>query len=220
MTWDTQVFAPPNDLIATPQLEFELPGLKPNTEYKLKINVLLRDLHNTLSSKVYKVRTAPLAPGITANAADSPSYTTVPPIIPIASELKVGEINSTWITLTWRKFTDYEIQYIDGIQIRYKKILGKIYSATPLIHRAITSYTIDNLRPNTEYEVQILFIPFQGQVTELKSETTLHATTLQEIGKIEKLSENIGTNTMIFFKFRSIRFQCINRSNPNQAKVY
>ncbi|XP_044730252.1 putative epidermal cell surface receptor isoform X2 [Chrysoperla carnea] len=171
-TWDTQIFAPPNDLIATPQLEFELPGLKPDTEYQIKINIFLRDLHNTLSSKVYKVRTL--------QTITNP-YLMTPSIIPIQPDLKIIEINDTWITLSWRKFTEFELQYIDGVQIRYKTIESKIYAATPLIHRTIGSYTLSELKPNTEYEIELLFIPFEGQQTELKSEVILHATTLPKI---------------------------------------
>ena len=168
-TWKSQVFAPPNDLIATPQLEFELGDLKPSTEYRVKITVKLKDLANSPTSKIYSVRTL-------EKRADA---TTLPPQIPIDAELHVMETNSTWVNVMWRKFTEYELQFIDGVQLRYKEHdSGKIYAETPLIHRAVRNYVIENLRPSTVYEIGILFVPFPGQLTELVSEKTV---SIQEI---------------------------------------
>ncbi|KAK3924771.1 Putative epidermal cell surface receptor [Frankliniella fusca] len=172
-TWDQQVLAPPNDLIATPQLEFELGGLQPDTVYKIKITVILRDLHNTPSSK----------DDLDTNAQLSLSHSQPPPPprsprrSPIDAELTVAEVNASWARLTWRKATPFEINFIDGVQLRYKEIDGKVYAATPLIHRAVTSYTLEGLRPDTQYEVGIYFIPFTGQTTELLSERTVTFTT-------------------------------------------
>lgn len=58
-----------------------------------------------------------------------------------------------------------------------------MYAATPLIHRAVTSYTLEDLRPNTEYEVGIFFIPFPGQTTELIAERTAQLSTADVNGK-------------------------------------
>ncbi|CAG2069560.1 unnamed protein product, partial [Timema podura] len=81
----------------------------------------------------------------------------------------------------WRKFSEYELQFIDGVQLRYKDINGKVYAATPLIHRAVTSYTLEGLKPSTQYEVGIFFIPFPGQTTELQAEKVLKVTTQEEL---------------------------------------
>ncbi|XP_069671926.1 putative epidermal cell surface receptor isoform X2 [Periplaneta americana] len=159
-SWEQQVLAPPGDLIATQQLEFELGDLLPDTQYKIKITVILRDLHNSPSSRVLTVHTPPSA---------TPA-TTLPPQIPVDVGLTVVEVNATWARLIWRKFTEFELQFIDGVQLRYKEKEGKVYAATPLIHRAVTSYTLEDMRPHTEYEVGIFFIPFPGQTTELMDE--------------------------------------------------
>ncbi|KAF7269805.1 hypothetical protein GWI33_017167, partial [Rhynchophorus ferrugineus] len=168
-TWELQVFAPPNDLIATPSLEFDLLDLVPDKEYKIKITITLRDLHNTPSSRVYKIKTP------------KEIQTTLPPQIPIEPDLEISDINSTWVTIVWRRFTDYELQFIDGVQLRYRENDGKIYTATPLIHRAVTQYTLENLKPNTKYEIGIFFIPFSGQHTELTAEHMVHFTTANEV---------------------------------------
>ncbi|XP_039312887.1 putative epidermal cell surface receptor isoform X2 [Solenopsis invicta] len=169
-TWKAQVFAPPNDLIATPQLEFELGDLKPMTEYNVKIIVKLKDLANSPASKIYSVRTLEKHAEIT----------TLPPQIPINAELRIAETNSTWVNVMWKKFTEYELQFIDGVQLRYKEYDSKVYAATPLIHRAVTNYVIENLKPSTTYEVGIYFIPFPGQLTELISEKTIQVATFME----------------------------------------
>ncbi|XP_031845670.1 stranded at second isoform X2 [Nomia melanderi] len=169
-TWKAQVFAPPNGLIATSQLEFELDDLKPSTDYKVKITVKLKDLANSPTSKIYTVRTLDKRAEVT----------TLPPQIPIDAELQVTETNSTWINVMWRKFTEYELQFIDGVQLRYKEQEGKVYSGTPLIHRAVRNFVIENLKPSATYEVGIFFVPFPGQLTELISEKTIYVTTSME----------------------------------------
>jgi hypothetical protein len=36
------------------------------------------------------------------------------------------DVNSTWARLTWRRFSEFELQFIDGVQLRYKETAGKV----------------------------------------------------------------------------------------------
>uniref|UniRef100_A0A1B0FGU8 Epidermal cell surface receptor n=1 Tax=Glossina morsitans morsitans TaxID=37546 RepID=A0A1B0FGU8_GLOMM len=176
--WEQQIFAPPEDLIATSQMEFDLLGLEPNSLYKIKITLLLRDLNSQPTSLVYTVRT-PAERSITPPPPPTdyrPDFQDVLKNID-DPELNVSESNSTWLHITWKKVSDDQLEYIDGIQLRYKELTDLIYSSSPLIHRSLTSYTIENLQPDTGYEIGLYYIPFPGHGAELRAGHMIKART-------------------------------------------
>ncbi|XP_020818431.1 putative epidermal cell surface receptor isoform X2 [Drosophila serrata] len=169
-TWEQQIFAPPEDLIATSQMEFDLPMLEPNSLYKVKITLILRDLNSQPTSSVYTVKTPP-----ERTITPPPPFTDYRPDFQDIfknvedPELTVSETNASWLQLTWKKLGDEQMEYVDGVQLRYKELTGKIYSSSPLIHRTLTSYTIQNLQPDTGYEIGLYYIPLAGHGAELRA---------------------------------------------------
>lgn len=139
---------------------------------------MLHDINSQPSSEVYRVQTPaeavitpptlidyepPHQPTIgSENMADILKNIQDP-------ELRANEVNSTWIRLSWRKLNEEELVYVDGIQLRYKELGSIIYLATPLIHRTINSFNIENLKPETAYEFGLYFIPFPGHGAELRA---------------------------------------------------
>ena len=164
MTWKSQTFAPPGDLIDTEDLEFDLSGLKPSTVYRLMIVVKLRDLSNTHTSKIHQVRTL-----------DKPSVNSPPSDVNIDSELRILEINSTYAEFEWKKFSNFELQFIDGVYLMYKAVDERDYSVTPLLHRSVNHYVLDHLRPSTTYEVHLSTKDIIGQSSVLIDSKTVRS---------------------------------------------
>ncbi|XP_059468624.1 uncharacterized protein LOC132192596 isoform X2 [Neocloeon triangulifer] len=153
-----------DELIDGVQMAHEVSGLKPNTEYHFQIAIHVREL-GSMVSHVAIVRT----PHDVASAG--------PQVIPVDAGLAVSQVNATWIKVSWRKFSEDELQFIDGVQIRYRERGSQLFQSTPLIHRLVDSYLLEDLNPGTEYEINIIFVPFLGQDTELQAMRSVQATT-------------------------------------------
>ncbi|CAB3371636.1 Hypothetical predicted protein [Cloeon dipterum] len=153
-----------DELIDGLQMAHEVSGLKPDTEYHFQIVIHVREL-GSMESHVAIVRTP-------RDATTSGN----PQVLPVDAGLSIAQVNTTWIKVAWRQFAEYEQQFIDGFQIRYKAREALTYSTSLPIHRMVNSYVLDNLQPGTEYEIQIVFIPSHGM--DLQSEAKpVHAIT-------------------------------------------
>ncbi|KOB75087.1 putative epidermal cell surface receptor, partial [Operophtera brumata] len=120
-------------ILTTPRLEFRLSGLKPSTTYKIRGKLFLHNLPVAPASEIYSVRTQ-----------DMPL-------------LAVVEVNDTSARVSWRHFTEDELQFIDGVQV----------SMTELLHHSRSAAELHELRPGSRYEASLVLVPPPGATTEL-----------------------------------------------------
>ncbi|XP_052744098.1 putative epidermal cell surface receptor isoform X3 [Bicyclus anynana] len=155
--WYSQVFAPADEVLTTPRLEFQLTGLKPSTVYKIRGKLYLHNLPVEPESEIYTVRTQDLP-------------TVLPPEEKrrkIDGKLTVVDVNDTTAHVSWRHFTEEELQFIDGIQVRYRPKGTPIFSMTELLHHGRSTADLHDLHPGTTYEASLVLIPPPRATTEL-----------------------------------------------------
>lgn len=165
--WFSQVFAPADEVLTTPRLEFRLTGLKPSTMYKLRGKLYLHNLPVEPESEIYTVRTQDLP--------------TVPPVEEkrreIDSRLTVVDVNDTSAHVSWRHFSEEELQFIDGIQVRYRPVGTPIYSMTELLHHSRSAAELHDLRAGIRYEASLVLVPPPKATTELHDPGVVEFTT-------------------------------------------
>lgn len=182
----------------------------------MKINLILRDLNSQPSSQIYSVRTLSerqiTPPTFTDDYQQTFHRPTMSEILKNLGnvDLKASDTNSTWMRLSWKKLSDEELAEVDGIQLRYKEISGMIYDATPLLHRTLTSYVIENLKPESIYEFGLFFIPFPGHGAELRAGDMIKVRTAPKIEvygfdvvvnvtKVKAMSVEVSWNGKFYF---------------------
>ncbi|XP_045452953.1 putative epidermal cell surface receptor [Melitaea cinxia] len=165
--WFSQVFAPADEILTTPRLEFRLTGLKPLTTYKIRGKLYLHNLPVEPESDIYTVKTQDLP-------------TVLPPEEKrreIDCKLTVVDVNDTTAHVSWRHFTEDELQFIDGIQVRYRPTGTPIYSMTELLHHSRSTAELRELRPGSRYEASLVLIPPPRATTELHDPSQVEFTT-------------------------------------------
>ena len=92
---------------------------------------------------------------------------------PIDTKLSVDGIKSSSAYVSWRFFNLQEKQYIDGVQIRFSTLidgaLSGVPGTTPFIHRDTNFFMLTDLKPDTEYQVDLYLIPVPKAETEYVS---------------------------------------------------
>ncbi|XP_063831692.1 putative epidermal cell surface receptor [Ostrinia nubilalis] len=165
--WYSQVFAPADEVLTTPRLEFRLTGLKPSTTYKVRGKLYLHNLPVEPESEIYTVRTLDLP---TVAPAEEKRRE-------IDSRLTVVDVNDTVAHVSWRHFAEEELQFIDGIQVRYRPVGTPIYSMTELLHHSRSAAELHDLRPGSRYEASLVLIPPPRATTELHDPGVVEFTT-------------------------------------------
>nr|XP_026489639.1 putative epidermal cell surface receptor isoform X1 [Vanessa tameamea] len=165
--WYSQVFAPADEILTTPRLEFRLTDLKPSTTYKIRGKLYLHNLPVEPESDIYTVKTQDLP-------------TVLPPEEKrkeIDCKLSVVDVNDTTAHVNWRHFSEEELQFIDGIQVRYRPKGTPIYSMTELLHHSRSAAELRELRPGSRYEASLVLIPPPRSTTELHDPGIVEFTT-------------------------------------------
>ncbi|XP_075983325.1 stranded at second transmembrane protein isoform X2 [Anticarsia gemmatalis] len=165
--WYSQVFAPADEILTTPRLEFRLAGLKPSTTYKIRGKLYLHNLPVEPESEIYTVRTLDLASVVPIEEKRRE----------IDSRLTIVEVNDTTAQVTWRRFDEEELMHIDGIQVRYRPVGTPIYSMTELLHHSRSAAELHDLRPGTKYEASMVLVPPPKATTELTDPNKVEFTT-------------------------------------------
>ncbi len=153
--WNIQKFARPKRLFDTPNIEYHLGNLSPDTTYFFQIQVIIEALQSGPESEIYKL----YLPPIPSSATTSTTTTTVPPMIMLDVQLNAVSNDYSSLKVSWRQFSPQEKKFIDGIQIRYKKAEQdeNEWQLTQVLHRDVRSYVLRDLHPGVSYAVDLVF---------------------------------------------------------------
>ncbi|XP_040573010.1 uncharacterized protein sas isoform X2 [Lepeophtheirus salmonis] len=183
--WTPRVVTPENGIFSLQPdgtLRLVLGGLLPEQKYFLRVDVHIKTSNNDAVHK--KIIKSKIISVQLLDAEEPPA----PKLIKKASNfyLKAERIEPHSALVTWRYLTLYEKNYIDGVQIRYNSMengeeTSQVPETTPFIHRDTNFYQITELASNTEYKVDLYFIPV--------SNTTVEYTSIPQGGVLFKTSE-------------------------------
>ncbi|KAK8394524.1 hypothetical protein O3P69_006595 [Scylla paramamosain] len=170
-TWMREVLVPMGSLIFQFEWDHMLTGLEPATEYTLQVVLTVQG-----AEPIY----SPVFTYTTMEEATDPPTTTPLPRLDIDAELYASEITKTSAKVSWRSFSDYELQYIDGVQVKYTQKNNLIPKFSQLFHHNNDQMDLRDLQPDSTYTVDLVFITHENQTTKVTNTKPITFTTLPE----------------------------------------
>ena len=114
--WNVQKFARPKRLFDTPNIEYHLSNLKPDTTYYFQIRIIVEALQSGPESEIYKLR-MPSGPITTTMKSTT---TSLPPVIVLDLKLSALHVSPNSIAVSWRPLEPSEKKIVDGLQVKYR----------------------------------------------------------------------------------------------------
>ncbi|XP_042885309.1 uncharacterized protein LOC122261629 [Penaeus japonicus] len=170
-TWSEEVLVPMGTIINHSQWNHVLTSLEPGTSYAMQV---------VLNVQGAQPVTSPMFTYATMAEATTPSTTTPLPRLDLDAELYATEVTKTTAKVSWRRFNDHELQYIDGVQVKYTEQDKLIPKFSQLFHRDVRQMDLRDLQPGTVYSVDLDFFTHENQVTQVSNIKSINFTTLPE----------------------------------------
>ncbi|KAK4294238.1 hypothetical protein Pmani_033123 [Petrolisthes manimaculis] len=170
-TWYEEVVLPESSLISQNKWEHIITDLQPATQYTIQIVLTIHGAEPKLS---------PIVSYTTMTEATTPSTTTPLPRLDIDAELYASAITKTSAKVSWRGFNEFELQYIDGVQVKYTEKDKLIPRFSQLFHRDNNQMDVRDLQPGHTYTVDLVFISHPNQTTQVSSTRPITFSTLPE----------------------------------------
>lgn len=191
-SWHLQKFSRPKRLFDSPNIEYILNALRPNTTYFLQLKIQIDALQGGPESELFKLR-MPEEVIVT-------STTTVPPVVNIDANPEAHIIDANTVRVSWSNFSPEEKKLIYALQLKYKikNEPDDKWITTPMIHRDVTSYFLHDLKPSATYLLEVVLKPPKDSPTKLMSSKTLEIHTTAKAPdmydmKIQMETKSTGT---------------------------
>nr|XP_027226126.1 uncharacterized protein LOC113818162 isoform X7 [Penaeus vannamei] len=170
-TWKQEILVPMGTIINHSQWNHVMTSLEPDTSYAMQV---------VLNVQGAQPVTSPMFTYTTMAEATTPSTTTPLPRLDVNAELYATEVSKTTAKISWRRFNAYELQYIDGVQVKYAEKDKLIPNISPLLHRDSNQMELRDLQPGTNYTVDLVFFTREDQTTQVSNTQPITFMTLPE----------------------------------------